>query len=44
VVEYSLTRRLNGHYAFTRLEPIYVRNRMKPVDICEIDYDREIIL
>jgi class 3 adenylate cyclase len=44
VVEYSLTRRLNGHYAFTRLEPIYVRNRMKPVDICEIDYDREIIM
>jgi adenylate cyclase len=44
VVEYSLTRRLNGHYAFTRLEPIYVRNRMKPVDICEIDYDREILL
>jgi adenylate cyclase len=44
VVEYSLTRRLNGHYAFTRLEPIYVRNRMKPVDICEIDYDREIII
>jgi adenylate cyclase len=44
VVEYSLTRRLNGHYAFTRLEPIYVRNRMKPVDICEIDYDREIIV
>lgn len=44
VVEYSLTRRLNGHYAFTRLEPIYVRNRMKPVDICEIDYDRDIIM
>ena len=44
VVEYSLTRRLNGHYAFTRLEPIYVRNRMKPVDICEIDYDRDIVM
>jgi adenylate cyclase len=44
VVEYGLTRRLNGNYAFTRLEPIVVRNRMKPVDICEIDYDREIIM
>ncbi|MDZ7303419.1 MAG: HAMP domain-containing protein [candidate division KSB1 bacterium] len=44
VVEYSLARRLNGQYAFTRLEPIYVRNRMKPVDICEIDYDREILM
>jgi adenylate cyclase len=44
VVEYNLARYLNGSYAFTRLEPIVVRNRMKPVDICEIDYDRDIIM
>lgn len=44
VVEHSLARGLNGHYAYTRLEPIVVKNRMKPVDICEIDYDREIVM
>ncbi|MDZ7343878.1 MAG: HAMP domain-containing protein [candidate division KSB1 bacterium] len=44
VVEHSLARELNGHYAYTRLEPIVVKNRMKPVDICEIDYDREIVM
>ena len=33
---------LNGKYPTTRLQPIIVKGRSKPIEICEVDYEREL--
>ncbi len=35
---------LNGKYPTNRLQPIIVKGRSRPIEICEIDYDREVIM
>ena len=35
---------LNGKYPTNRLQPIIVKGRSSPIDICEIDYDRDVIM
>ncbi len=35
---------LNGKYPTNRLQPIIVKGRSRPIDICEIDYDRDVIM
>ena len=44
IAEHSLARHLNGHYAITHLESIMVKGRTKPVEISEIDYERDAIM
>lgn len=40
----GLVNNLNGKYATTRLQPIIVKGRSKHVEICEVDYDRNVIM
>ncbi len=40
----GLVKNLNGKYATTRLQPIIVKGRSKHVEICEVDYDRNVIM
>ncbi len=35
---------LNGKYPTNRLQPIIVKGRSTPIEICEIDYDRDVIM
>ncbi len=35
---------LNGKYPTNRLQPIIVKGRSKSVEICEVDYDRDVIM
>lgn len=43
IAEQSLARQLNGTYATVSLDPILVKGRSKPVEICEVDYEPDII-
>ena len=43
IAELSLARQLNGSYSTISLEPIFVKGRSKPVEICEVNYERDII-
>ena len=43
IAELSAARQLNGTYSTILLEPIFVKGRTKPVEICEVNYERDII-
>lgn len=35
---------LNGKYPTSKLQPIIVKGRTRPVEICEIDYDHDLVM
>lgn len=41
IAEAGFARQLNGEYHITRLDSIMVKGRSKPVEISEIDYERD---
>jgi len=43
IAELSSARELNGAYSTVQLEPIFVKGRTKAVEICEVNYERDII-
>jgi adenylate cyclase len=43
IAELSAARQLNGNYSTILLEPIFVKGRTKAVEICEVNYERDII-
>lgn len=44
IASLDAVRNLNGKYPTTRLQPIIVKGRSRPIDICEVDYDRDVIM
>lgn len=44
ITSLELARRVNGSYPTTRLNSISVKGRTKAIDVCEVDYDREILI
>lgn len=44
VTSFELAREVNGSYPTTRLKSISVKGRTKSIDVCEVDYDRDILM
>jgi adenylate cyclase len=44
IAELGTARQLNGNYSTILLEPIFVKGRTKAVEICEVNYERDIII
>lgn len=44
IASLDAVKNLNGKYPTTRLQPIIVKGRSRPIDICEVDYDRDVIM
>lgn len=44
ITSLELARRVNGSYPTTRLKSISVKGRIKSIDVCEVDYDRDILM
>jgi len=44
IVSQELTRHVNAAYPTTRLKSVSVKGRTKPIDVCEVDYNKEIIM
>lgn len=44
ITSYELARDVNGTYPTTRLKSISVKGRTKQIDVCEVDYNQEIII
>ncbi|MFQ5639449.1 MAG: adenylate/guanylate cyclase domain-containing protein [bacterium] len=44
VTSLQLAREVNGSYPTTRLKSISVKGRTQTIDVCEIDYGREILI
>ncbi|MFQ5627445.1 MAG: adenylate/guanylate cyclase domain-containing protein [bacterium] len=44
IASMEAVKNLNGKYPTTRLQPIIVKGRSRPIDICEVDYDRDVIM
>ncbi|RMF57103.1 MAG: HAMP domain-containing protein [Calditrichaeota bacterium] len=43
ITSLHLAKKVNGSYPTTRLKSISVKGRSKPISVCEIDYDRDIL-
>jgi len=44
ITEYNLARHLNGAYTITHLDFLVVKGRSKPVEISEIEYERDVMV
>lgn len=44
VTSLELAHKVNGSYPTSRLKSISVKGRSQPIEICEVDYDRDILL
>ncbi len=44
ITSLELARKVNGSYPTTRLKSMSVKGRTKAIDVCEVDYDREILI
>jgi adenylate cyclase len=44
ITSLDLTRRVNGSYPTTRLKSVSVKGRTKSLRVCEVDYNREILM
>ncbi len=43
ITSFELARKVNGSYPTTRLKSISVKGRINLIDVCEVDYDRDIL-
>lgn len=44
ITSLDLAKKVNGSYPTTRLKSISVKGRSKAINICEVDYDRDILI
>ncbi|MFQ5825138.1 MAG: adenylate/guanylate cyclase domain-containing protein [bacterium] len=44
ITSLELTRKVNGSYPTTRLKSISVKGRTKSIEVCEVDYNRDILM
>ena len=44
IASMEAVKNLNGKYPTTRLQPIIVKGRSRAIEICEVDYDRDVIM
>lgn len=44
ITSLELARKVNGSYPTTRLKSISVKGRSKSVKVCEVDYNRDILM
>ncbi|MFQ6112679.1 MAG: adenylate/guanylate cyclase domain-containing protein, partial [bacterium] len=44
ITSLELARKVNGSYPTTRLKSISVKGRTKSVEVCEVDYNRDILM
>lgn len=43
IMSYDLANKVNGSYPTSRLKSLSVKGRVKKIDVCEVDYNREIL-
>jgi class 3 adenylate cyclase len=43
ITSYDLAKRVNGSYPTSRLKSLLVKGRTKSIEVCEVDYDRDIL-
>ncbi len=43
ITSYEVARRVNGSYPTSRLKSIFVKGRSQKIEVCEVDYDRDIL-
>lgn len=43
IMSYDLTKKVNGSYPTSRLKSISIKGRTKEIEVCEVDYNREIL-
>jgi len=43
IMSYDLAKKVNGSYPTSRLKSLSVKGRTKGIDVCEVDYNREIL-
>ena len=43
IMSYDLAKKVNGSYPTSRLKSLSVKGRVKKIDVCEVDYNREIL-
>jgi adenylate cyclase len=43
ITSYDLARRVDGSYPTSRLKSVVVKGRSKSIEVCEVDYDRDIL-
>ncbi len=43
IMSYDLAKKANGSYPTSRLKSLSVKGRKKGIDVCEVDYNREIL-
>ncbi|MCG8607650.1 HAMP domain-containing protein [bacterium] len=44
VTSFELTRKVTSSYPTTRLKSLSVKGRIQSIDVCEVDYDRDILM
>lgn len=44
VTSYEVAKKVNGTYPTSRLKSVSVKGRVKSIDVCEVDYDRDILM
>ncbi len=43
ITSYNVAKSVNGSYPTSRLKSISVKGRMQEIEVCEVDYDRDIL-
>ena len=44
ITSFDVAKKVNGSYPTTRLKSISVKGRTKSIEVCEVDYDRDILM